>query len=277
MMVIVRQSNGYRGELIVIRADGARETRSMTGLNCDDLVEGLALTAALSIDPGATLTLGGQGDETETPAGDLPESTSGDAAEFLRPEEPTRVDASSEAGRSPASLAGVTWALGGVVIIEKIVQQTAHVGGGAGLLISGTPSRSIFPVEFRLELSAVADTRSRAGEGIFVDLFMARLGYCPVRLGGEHSLSFCGGMDVGTMIAESQGVDQARRVSRFLATVSLEAWLRSRLSRRFELWLSPSLTLPLTQREFAVDPGPEVLTSTVSVGWRATSGIAWVF
>src|SRR5690606_17129005 len=57
-MSVVPDASGYRGVLTVTRAGQRPERRRMTGGSCDEVVEALALTAALSIDPDATVTLG---------------------------------------------------------------------------------------------------------------------------------------------------------------------------------------------------------------------------
>src|SRR5690606_11373794 len=75
-MRITPERSGYRGVLTVRRADDPPERRAMTGERCGEVVEALALTAALSIDPDATLTLGPPPEEYDS------------GAPVLRPEVP---------------------------------------------------------------------------------------------------------------------------------------------------------------------------------------------
>jgi hypothetical protein len=49
------------------------------------------------------------------------------------------------------------------------------------------------------------------------------------------------------------------------------------LADHWTLWATPGLAFPLTQREFAVEPGPEVLAGTLDVAWNATLGCGWTF
>jgi hypothetical protein len=244
----------------------------MVGLSCDDLVEGLALTAALSIDPNATVTLGG-----------APES---EPAPVLAPEVPTVVtQAESELpGDAPGSDefagsdgTGLRVVLGGLVTAQKVVDQTVLVGGGVQLLLSGSGNRAIFPFEFRLSVEGLADPRNRDGADIFTDMVMIGGAYCPLRIGTPHSFSICAAADLGALFAQSRGFEQSGEVGRFFASAALEGWFRARLSERVELWVSPALTVPLTERQFAVEPGPEILSSTVTVGWSGSIGVAWRF
>jgi len=274
-IVITRLGQHYHGVLTVRRVAGAPETRSMVGVSCADLVEALALTAALSIDPDATVVLDRETESPDTSASlsdsELPLVGSDDAAPPLRAEEPKH----HSIRRSDRERATVS--LGAVASVEKIVNQTVHLGGGLGVVISGTPHRQVLPLEFRASLQVLADPRNRSSADIYTDSFLFGAAYCPLRLGLEHSLSACVGGEVGSLSARGQGLVNASGVERLIAAVTLEAWLRSRLARRWELWLSPAVTAPLAERKFAATPGPQVLASTVPLGWRLSTGLAWTF
>lgn len=262
-MAVVADSAGYRGVLRVKRLGQAEERRSMTGESCDEVVEALALTAALSIDPNATLTLGPSSPESEARSDDG---------------SPGRTVGSSdrEGGiSSSTSLPRVT--LGASLSSQKLMNQVMHVGGGAVLSISGDGQKVVLPAEARLSLHVLTEATTPRESSIFTSFILSRFAYCPLRFGHDSSVMLCPVSQVGAVMAQSRGFEGDSQVTRFLMTVGLEGWLRTRISRRWELWLSPALTVPLTRRHFAVQPGPEVLSATVDVAWGVSAGIGWSF
>jgi hypothetical protein len=234
----------------------------MTGENCDEVVEALALTAALSIDPHATLTLG--------PASQDPKSD-----KHLRPEKPQKNSEEAEHKTGPQEKLELT--LGPSASIEKLVDTAVHVSGAVFVSLSRLDGGTILPLEAKLSLFGSTEISGAPSEGIVTRRLGARLAYCPLRFGRELSLLACPFGDVGLLFASSRGFEEEERATRLHAQVGGEASLRARVGRHGSLWLSPALSFPLTRREFAIEPGPEVLTSTVPVGWRVSSGIGWVF
>jgi len=257
-MRIVGGSAGYRGVLTVTRPDESVEQRAMTGQSCDEVVEALALTAALSIDPQATLTLG-PAEGTESPEEDV-----GD--EPLPP---------GRAARSPVD-AGVRFTGGVSLTTQRVMNHSMHLGGGVVLGVSRPGPSQMFPLEARVSLRAFLEPAPMQ-PGIKTTFYSAQIAYCPVRLGSEQVLLICPTAELSLLSARSRGFEQDSRVLRSFVSVGIEAWLRAHLSQRWELWVSPALLAPLTRRDFAVDPGPKILVATLPLAWAVSTGVGYRF
>jgi len=279
-MRVLHDGTTYRGVLTVTRAGAGDETRSMTGENCSEVVEALTLTAALSIDPNATLTIG---------SGDI-NGESGASTQATTP--PDRADQATREDDSPGGAAGRRAArdaeaertnnrlrpsLGVDFNVARVMDNAIHLGAGAVLALSRGRGTRWFPLEARFSLSTGFDTGSDAEPRVKTQLFLGRLSYCPLRLGGAVALLFCPLGEAGVIAGRSLGVEDESNVTRFYAALGIELWFRAQLSHHWNLWLSPALSFPLTERSFGIDPGPEILASTVTVAWNIPAGLAYVF
>lgn len=286
-MSVVPEGSGYRGVLTVTRAGQSPERRRMTGSSCDEVVEALALTAALSIDPDATVTLGpaeprsGEGydvgDPGEPDGADDPGRSSSTGRDLEGDGRGADEDGASldEEGASGRTQLQVT--MGPLLALARLMDHTMHVGGGVLLAVSDPERSTWLPLEARVSVYGLTETAAARGPTLRTVFFGSRFAYCPVRVGGEHSLLFCPVSQVGLLSVESRGFADNAETRRFFATLGLEAWSRARISRHLDLWLSPSVEVPLTRRRFGVAPGPEVLVSTSTLVWGIAAGVGWNF
>ncbi len=278
MTVQHEPGTGYRGTLLVVRPGQAEERRSMTGLRCDEVVEALALTAALSIDPNATLTVGSPSD-APTPQFPPTEVQDKSAAADVRPapvSTPRPVPNVPHADpRMPAR-----HTLGLAATAQKQMRHASHLGSVLVWALSGAEKRPFFPLEVRVAFAYLTETRVREPQ-ILTRFFLAQLAYCPLRLGARIELLVCPTSQLGVLLAENRGFAEAEaapdQVARVYWTVGMEAALRTALVQKFELWLSPGFAVPLTERAFRVEPGPEHVTGSVAIGWTATLGVGRSF
>ena len=289
LVEISSDRSGYHGTLTVTRADAASERRSMKGANCAEVVEALALTAALSIDPNATLTLSSPGAEDVAPPTASPEDGTAAVEQPAPPtEQPAESALSPDAPRrrfrysAPGSASRLRTTLGGVFSFARIMDNSPHLGGGVSLSLSEPGGRVLFPLEAHLTLQVLFDPAPDDPPRISTRLYVAQLSYCPIHIGSQLSFAACGRLDLGALSAQSTGFDQSdaeveSQVTRFYASAGMEGRLALLLAEHWTLWAAPALVFPLTQREFAVDPGPVVLASTVDVAWSATLGFGWTF
>ncbi len=260
-MIVMAEDSGYRGVLVVQRAGHAKERRAMTGANCEEVVEALALTAALSLDPHATLTLG-------------PSEEGADGSEEEREE---LTESSVEEGSGLDSKSRLQFGVGISLTIQKLMDQAMHLGGGVSLALSGRSERTLFPLEAQVSVHVLTQEEAESQPSIFTYFVLSRWRYCPLRVGGEQSLLLCPFSQLGAVVAQGRGFQEDDRVTRLMMTLGMEAWLRARLSRKWSFWLSPSVAVPLTKRRFAVQPGVEVLASTLDVAWGVSTGLGWAF
>lgn len=286
-MSVVPDASGYRGVLTVTRAGQRPERRRMTGGSCDEVVEALALTAALSIDPDATVTLGpvepsgARGDDADGSGepgglGEPARTTSDDEDDERRREDAEDDDASSTDDDS-STRAHLQLSVGPVLALARLMDHTMHLGGGILFAVSGPERSTGLPLEARVSVYGMTETASVREPTLRTTFYGARLAYCPLRWGGDHFLLLCPVSQLGLLSAESRGFAEGTSTTRFFATLGLEAWSRARISRHLDLWLSPSLEVPLTRRRFGVAPGPEVLASTSAVAWGIAAGAGWNF
>jgi hypothetical protein len=264
-MEVVAERSGYRGVLTVRRAGREPERRAMTGERCGEVVEALALTAALSIDPEATLTLGAPSEESNEAEAAPPRS--GDAQD-------AEEDSSAAVESRPSGDADVAWFLGPALAVERVMDHALH-GGGRVVLVASAPGGSVFPLEARVSFDALMELSPAPEPSVVTRLVAVRPAYCPLRTTGVARLSLCAFARVGALTAEGRGWEAPERTTRFFAGAGAEAWLRVPVARSFELWLSPAWGVPLTERRFAVSPGPEVVAATAPMSWSLSAGGGW--
>lgn len=265
-MRVTPERSGYRGVLTVRRAEHPPEKRSMTGERCDEVVEALAFTAALSIDPEATLTLGSPPQERDEGATQQPEPGAGKVPVDDR--EPAFAD------ETPKD-ATVRFTAGPALAVERLMEHAVHVGGRLVLAASAPGARAVLPIEARLSLEALTEVSPAREPTVVTRLFAVRPVYCPLRTPGAAVLSLCAFARVGALSAEGRGWEDAGRTARFFATVGLEGWLRARMAPGVELWLSPAAGISLTRRRFAVEPGPEIIAASTAVSLGMSAGVGW--
>ena len=271
-MAIIARGGTYKGELTVLRDGQSEEKRAMAGNNCEEVVEALALTAALSIDPNATLTLGPIGGEGRGPSGEL---TSGNSSQ-----EVPRADETSSSGAKPRStLENDTYrvSLGPTFMAARIMEKNAHVGGGASFSVRRGTGTRWFPLELTVAAVALFEVGSREEPRVSTRIFFGSVSYCPLRLGASFALLLCPNAKIGAMTGRSRGVEDASVITRLYASAGGQAHLRWQASERLDLSILPSIDVPLTRRRFGIDPGPQILASTLDVGWSVSWGAGWVF
>lgn len=278
VMEVVRDGSGYRGTLTVVRPGHAEERRSMKGTRCDEVVEALALTAALSIDPDATLTLGPAVSEETASQQPVVEQT--DIPPPVSPSVPLEAESASEKRpvrpldeqRKPP--VRVMW--GATVDLQKLMKHTVHLGAGSTVALSGTSPRVLLPLEVRLGLHFLTQP-SPPVEGVMSRFFLLRLAYCAVRVGRELSMMLCPATELGLLWAGGRGFLGGHDSVRPFVTLGADVVLRARIAQRVELWAAPTIGVPLTKRRYVVDPGPEEVSSSVDVMWGGSSGVGLLF
>lgn len=265
-MRVVSERSGYKGVLTVQRAGQAPERRAMTGERCGEVVEALALTAALSIDPEATLTLGSPRDTPEWP----------DSAPVQPPADPSDEQDVPDVEERGAEAANVDFTWGFALAMERVMDHALHGGGRMVLVASARSPRVVLPLEARLSVDVLTELTRAREPTVLTRLLAVRPAYCPLRSTAASGVSLCGFSQLGALTAEAKGWEDAGRTTRFFASVGVEAWFRARLAPGVELWFSPAAGLPLTERRFAVSPGPEVVAATSPVSWALSAGVGWV-
>lgn len=262
----------FRGVLTVRRAEAPEERRTMVGAECSEVVEALALTAALSIDPNATLTLG----DPEEPASERPESRP--PAKLAQPKKASRPEPASPRevvpNKQPSHETYV--GVGVSAAVQRVMENSIHIGPGAVFFLSRRDGRRFLPLEARLSVQGLFEPNV-VEPSVRTPLFLSQVSYCPLRIGERQAVALCPFVQLGAIAARPVGFADQTSVTRFFSSAGLEAWLRGHVTEKLQMWVAPGAIFPLTRRQFAVAPGPEVLARTVDVGFSVSSGVGYVF
>lgn len=273
VMQIEEKDGEFFGILSVRRPEQSEERRTMAGTRCDEVVEALALTAALSIDPNATLMLDDPESDEHSEDRGAPESEAPEASsvEPVVLESPPPPQVPTREHDTP-----MKWGLGVSLLTQRIMNHTLHVGGGADIVVTKMDGRHFFPLEARLALRALIEPTS-APLAIRTRLYLTSLSYCPLRWGSRQAVLFCPFVQLGVIRASSHGFSTEGDATRSFATIGAEASFRALLSDDVQMWVTPAIVAPLTERDFGINPGPEILASTVDLGFNLSFGLGYTF
>ncbi len=292
-VAIVRSGHGFAGTLEVAQQGRPPGTRTFEGVDCPDVVWALALSAALSIDPQANLTVMSEDELSEadgasstTGAANTTQDPASDAADGADGEATSRGQTGSGASQPafgrvppPTEAAGeaALWSIGPVLSVSFAFEPKAAVGGGVVAAVRDTSGRQLLPLEFALRLEYLGTRLTRGADPLKIDWWSANLLACPLRAGAGPTLLVCGVGQAGLIRAEGVEVEQAAAVSRGFYSVGLALWARVPLSDHWELFGVADFKLPLVDRAFALGPGLEVVSSSRPAGASVSVGALYGF
>jgi hypothetical protein len=290
-VVVVRRGDGFVGRLVVTQGTEALGSRQFEDANCAEVVAALALSAALSVDPEAKIDarteLEADGSDAtsrepepptesapETPPSEFPRS---DATAIVPSPEPPDEDERQSETR--------TWiiSVGPEVAVGFAFDPKAALGGGLSVGLHRLPDRAWFPIEGSISFDYMTTRPVRGSDPIRMDWYTFRLGYCPLRTGNEWALLACSVGYGGWISAQGVAVDAPRTVRRGFATVGLGLRGRASFGAGWVLQADLDLSVPLSERSFAVNseqgPQPEldVVAASRPVGVLFAVGVRRAF
>lgn len=254
-VTITAAGGAIRGQLVI--SDPARPadraSREVPGATCEEVVEALALIAALAIDPAAELSPAPAPLEPPPRPVPLPKPTPEPARLPTPPPTPppTEPMVPSSRWRWLVGLGlSATSGLGDKLAAVVPVYVEASLASGSWL----APS-------FRLGVAVMPDRvlTDPAGRG-HLTRFAARVSGCPIR--GDLTpwlvLRPCASFEAGALLARGEGVDEVES--------SASPWLAAGVSGRLQLfpsdWLMLEISgeggLALVRPRFVIDPAIEV-------------------
>lgn len=283
LIVVVSRGDKFVGRLDVRRGVTALGTRQFADADCAEVVAALALSAALSIDPEAKLdagpepeTGGGEASGPTAPAGPeaAPSEPTGPpetnyvppVTDVTRPEEE-----SSDEPRTWRVSAGPQLALG------FAFDPKAALGFGFSIGIHRVPDRTWFPVDGSVAFDYLTTRPTRGGDPLRLDWYTFRMGYCPLRAGGETALLACSVGYGGWLSAEGVAIDAPRSVNRSFLMLGLGLRGRVRLGDNWLLHSDLDLGVPLSQRTYAIGPDMQVVANSRPVGAVLAVGVRGAF
>ncbi|NOU27508.1 MAG: hypothetical protein HOO96_06325 [Polyangiaceae bacterium] len=254
------QPGGYRGEVELVEEAGTTR-RALEGATCEEVIDGLAMVAALAVDPQA---------DTSPRALDAGVDATADAERGLTPPpadagiQAEPADAGAQAAPVDAGQSGGwSWAGGANAEMASVV-PSPELGFGAFVeVLAHGPGLWTPAFRGRALLSLPANVMSAAGSGRF-QWAMVTLDACPLhlRLGTFFSAAPCLGMDLGGILARGEGGTVAS-VEETRPWVALRTFGRLALHplrwARIELEGGP--VVPFVREEFVFQPSPTVFRS----------------
>ena len=297
-IAIVRTNAGYSGTLGVAQHGRPPGTRTFEAADCADVVSALALSAALSIDPEANLTVAPESEtgslgEPSASAGSetSPDSEQGSGSEANASEQASSgTNTGADVNEPPPPPiqppptqggGGILWSIGPVLSVSFAFDPKAAIGGGLVTAVRDTSGRSVLPLELALRLEYLSTRPTRGDDPLILDWWSANLVACPLRAGDGLTVLLCGVGQAGLLHAEGVDVEQSESVSRGFFSLGLGLWARQRLSDHWELSAVADFKVPLVDRTFAVgaegSPDLDVIASSRPIGVGATLGAVYGF
>lgn len=293
-VAIVRTGEGYSGTLGVAQRGRPPGTRNFEAADCADVVSALALSAALSIDPEANLTVApeteasGLAEPGESTGSEATPETRAGAESTANPAERSPSDGHTEADvhepqppplePAPAQTGGGTlWSIGPALSLSFAFEPKAAIGGGLVTAVRDTSERNVFPLELALRLEYLSTRLTRGDDPAVLDWWSANFLACPLRAGDGLTVLLCGVGQAGLLLAEGVDVERPESVSRSFFSLGLGLWARQRLSDHWELSAMADFKVPLVDRAFAVGPDLDVVASSRPIGVGATLGAVYGF
>jgi hypothetical protein len=278
LLVNIRaHKRGFAGRVIVRDPDGSETERAVAGESCGEVVAGLALIAAVAIDP-----LAATGAATPEPSGSVapPSSSTPPAppppppptpppAQTTEPPRETPPRATSNASQWNVAAGAQGGAAGGVapdvLLVVPIFVEVAREG-------------EIFSPAARIRVERTGTGTVAAG-GAHAEFTWtaAELDLCPVIFGSRDvNVRPCARAVVGTLEASAVEVEPSRSGVR--PWLSLGAALRGRIMVIGPLFLEAEggATLAMVRDRFFVEPSQTVYRAPL-VGWSATAGAGILF
>ena len=293
LQVTVQQGEAsYRGRLDVARSGQPIGSREFNDPECREVVSALALSAALSIDPQATLSVpDSASDEADnTTVGAEPDDPEVDATGRSVPldgSEPTRAAASAPGHRAdvaevlPAQPLDNTkthlWSLGPLVAASFSFDPKAALGLGLFASVRDLLPRTLFPLEVAFHVDYLSTRSTRGSDPLALDWFQAAVRYCPLRSGKSLTLLLCSTMQGGWIVAQGRELMRTERATRSFFAAGLGLQGRATLNPSWELSAMGDITVPFVERRFATDPGSVEVSSSRPVGVTLALGAHFGF
>jgi hypothetical protein len=236
---VERTTGGFRAVLLIEGADGrtwGKRELSVDGASCEPLSDPLTLAATLLVDKDMLVP-----PPKEEPKPEPPPPSEPPRLVILNPPQP------------PAG-AGTPWTFGAdaALVTGTGLLPAFAFGGELGVETTppGWPALRLRGAAFEPREAAIDDS---GGASIRFSLAYAGLSVCPELMTGRRvSASACVGADVGALRAESRGVEQARKTTRFVAQGLFGGRVTLRVSAPWFLRLSAALLPPLSTDEYVV-------------------------
>lgn len=261
-VTIRRAGPRVRGELRVARAGERPSTRSLGGVSCGEVTDGLSLVAALAFDPAAKLDPGAEApagaDEAPPPPpppapSGAPESPSAEPAAAAAPR---RIDRAPAAETRPEATQGPRWrfAAGGTAGALAVAAPGATLAYGG--FVEVEVDRAGFAPALRLGIAHAEGTADADTAHADLAWTFARVAACPFRLDASNAISVrpCVTLDAGALRAEPRGAKSLQPRGRPWVAPGAAARIAWAPVRAAFVEGQLGVAAPLVRDELVIDP-----------------------
>ncbi len=253
-----------RGELRLSDQEGEKETRTVDGSTCDEVVEALALTVTLALDPSALLT------------GKNPKPAADDSAATwvaVPPPAPTAPPA-----RMAEPVRASHWEISADMMAASIISPGFSMGPALGARFL-TPGSGFGSWVFGATLLHVQSDFLRSTERGAFSLTGLELALCPMRVDvtSDLDVALCAAMTSGWLRASGLDVSHAITVDRSWWSAGLRGTSSMRLAGGLRLEMRIGADVPLIRREFTVNEPAEPFAESPWLAFQGVLGFAYRF
>ena len=260
---VTRADRRFHGEMREVVNQGETSARNVDGETCKEVVEALAFTVALSLDPEAHPPV--PPTAAVEPAPPKPDTPSAVTPPVTEPSHPPGPAARLELEVGMSVLATVVessgFATGAALSVMLLRQANANTSGAIqlSLLFAGTGL-----------LTAPDDHRTRFGA--------LALDACPFRhRTGNWEIAPCALGTVGFLELTGRGVDQPATVSRAWMSAGLDLQLSSLLGRGVVFESAFGATVPLARHRYYTNAPDQVVAATPVISALVRLGLGYRF
>ena len=268
LVVIMTDQDRTFGELRVTENGRETDSRMFSGVSCEEVVDALSLTAALSVDPDAKIAPSRPVEPRPEPKPVPPPEPPPIETAAPKPEPPKPPPAAPEPLRPE-------WFVGLDLMAGTPVRPYTLWGAGA-MVELGCTAPGLFAPSLRLSLHHAVNDLLQTPRAAHVAWTPVTLTACPLRFGGRGKVQVrtCALVETGVLYARGEGVDHPASVTR--------SWWAAGISARGSLELMPRLLLeivgsgsvPLVSRGYVTEPDHWEAARTNTVAATGSVGLA---
>ena len=270
---LFRAGTKIRGELRLSDQEGEKETRKVDGATCDEVVEALALTVTLALDPNAIFAANRNPNVAPGEAADR--SSAVPAAGPLGPPPtsppPRRTDLPERATRTQVEL-------GAQFIVANIVSNGLSAGPAIAVrIIPPLPGWGSWSLGMTL-LHLQDDLLRTANQGTF-SLNALEFTLCPLRSSGSSELDvgLCAAAMGGWLHANGLAFSYSYAVGRSWWSAGLQGTSSLKVAGALRLHLAIGADVPLIRREFTINEPAVRFAESPWLVFQGAVGLAYRF
>lgn len=277
-----------RGELQIIRSGTPTDSRSVTGPACADVVDALALTTVLGLDPDAVLTAPEEETSATPPSEGVPAPTSETQPQQQPREEDTRDDEDTEEeypnerptfiGSSSGGSDGVALAIGGSFVLTNPTQQGPNIGAEIAV---GIVPRTVAFTSPRVDLAVSMTDNGPVGDTtrMRLNLVTGELRACPIEVAPVPILRFrpCVAFQAGRVEATGTNITAPQTTQNLWLSLGVAAQLALFVTDHLNVHLSGAAQFPLTHQQYFVGTPAELIGETAALNPWLAIGVGYEF